>query len=135
MDYNRVCLLLAVLEKRLGLHFSQHDVYLNVTGGLTLSEPAADLAISLALISGILDKALPDDFIAFGEIGLSGECRSVSFAEQRINEAARLGFHKIAAPKRAADQKYAKDVSLHGVKNLFEAIRIDGLFVKKENKE
>ena len=135
VDYNRVCLLLAVLEKRLGLHFSQHDVYLNVTGGLTLSEPAADLAISLALISGILDKALPDDFIAFGEIGLSGECRSVSFAEQRINEAARLGFHKIAAPKRAADQKYAKDVSLHGVKNLFEAIRIDGLFVKKENKE
>ena len=135
VDYNRVCLLLAVLEKRLGLHFSQHDVYLNVTGGLTLSEPAADLAISLALISGILDKALPDDFIAFGEIGLSGECRSVSFAEQRINEAARLGFHKIAAPKRAAEQKYAKDVSLHGVKNLFEAIRIDGLFVKKENKE
>ena len=121
VDYNRVCLLLAVLEKRLGLHFSQHDVYLNVTGGLTLGEPAADMAISLALISGILDKALPDDFIAFGEIGLSGECRSVSFAEQRINEAARLGFHRIAAPKRAAEQRSGSGVELHGVKNLFEA--------------
>ena len=135
IEYNRLSMLLAVLEKRLGLHFSQHDVYLNVTGGLTLGEPAADMAISLALISGILDKALPDDFIAFGEIGLSGECRSVSFAEQRINEAARLGFHRIAAPKRAAEQRSGSGVELHGVKNLFEAVRIDGLFVKKENKE
>ena len=134
VDYNRMCLLLAVLEKRLGLHFSQHDVYLNVTGGLYLSEPASDMAVCLALISGILDRALPDDFITFGEIGLSGECRSVSVAEQRINEAIRLGFNKIAVPKRACDGKERDGISIHGVKNLFEAIRIPHLFVKKEEK-
>ena len=134
VDFNRMCLLLAVLEKRLGLHFSQHDVYLNVTGGLSLSEPASDMAVCLALISGILDRVLPDDFIAFGEIGLSGECRSVSSSEQRINEAARLGFNKIAVPKRASDVRTPEGVAVHGVKNLFEAIRIPDLFVKKEEK-
>jgi DNA repair protein RadA/Sms len=132
MDYNRMCLLLAVLEKRLGLHFSQHDVYVNVTGGISLSEPAADMAVCLALISGILDRPLSDDFLCFGEIGLSGECRSVSVTDQRINEAARLGFKKIAVPKRA--QTTGKDVEIHGVKNLLEAIRIPGVFAKKEDK-
>lgn len=132
VDYNRMCLILAVLEKRLGLHFSQHDVYLNVTGGIYLSEPASDMAVCLALISGILDRALPDDFITFGEIGLSGECRSVSHSEQRINESARLGFNKIAVPKRVSDVKAPQGVSVHGVNNLFEAIRIPQLFVKKE---
>lgn len=132
MDYNRMCLLLAVLEKRLGLHFSQHDVYINVTGGITLSEPAADMAVCLALVSGILDRPLADDFICFGEIGLSGECRSVSVAEQRINEAARLGFNKIAVPKRSAVTK--DGVEVHGVKSLIEAIRIKGVFAKKEDK-
>ena len=132
VDYNRMCLLLAVLEKRLGLHFSQHDVYLNVTGGLSLSEPASDMAVCLALISGILDRALPDDLIAFGEIGLSGECRSVSVAEQRINEAVRLGFNKIIAPKRAADTGAFRGTDICGVKNLLEAIRLPGVFVKKE---
>lgn len=133
MDYNRMCLLLAVLEKRLGLHFSQHDVYVNVTGGIYLSEPAADMAVCLALISGILDRPLADDFLCFGEIGLSGECRSVAVTDQRINEAARLGFNKIAVPKRAAAS--GKDVEVHGVKNLFEAIRIPGVFAKKEDKK
>jgi DNA repair protein RadA/Sms len=132
MDYNRMCLLLAVLEKRLGLHFSQHDVYVNVTGGISLSEPAADMAVCLALISGILDRPLSDDFLCFGEIGLSGECRSVSVTDQRINEAARLGFKKIAVPKRA--QTTGKDVEIHGVKNLLEAIRIPGVFAKKDDK-
>ena len=135
VDYNRRCLLLAVLEKRLGLHFSQHDVYLNVTGGLSLSEPASDMAVCLALISGILDKALPDDFLTFGEIGLSGECRSVSVAEQRINEAARLGFTRIAVPARSAPKSAPEGTEISGVKNLFEAIRIKGLFGKKDGED
>ena len=135
VDYNRVCLLLAVLEKRLGLHFSQHDVYINVTGGLYLNEPASDLAICLALISGILDRSLPDDFIAIGEIGLSGECRSVPVAELRINEAKRLGFTKIMAPKRALSGITVSEkdkASLIGVGKLFDAVKTPNLFMRKE---
>ena len=135
VDYNRMCLLLAVLEKRLGLHFSQHDVYLNVTGGLSLNEPASDMAVCLALVSGILDRALPDDFLAFGEVGLSGECRSVSVAEQRINEAARLGFTRLAVPVRSVQKALPSGVEVSGVKNLFEAIRIKGIFGKKDGEE
>jgi DNA repair protein RadA/Sms len=91
------------------------------------------MAVCLALVSGILDRPLADDFICFGEIGLSGECRSVSVAEQRINEAARLGFNKIAVPKRSAITK--DGVEVHGVKSLIEAIRIKGIFAKKEDKQ
>lgn len=131
-DYNRICLLLAVLEKRLGLNFSQHDVYINVTGGLYLNEPAADLAICLALISGILDRIIPDDFLAVGEIGLSGECRSVPVADQRINEAKRLGFNKIMVPKRCMP-KEVTDTSVIGVTKLFDALKSNALFIKKDN--
>ena len=130
-------MLLAVLEKRLGLHFSQNDIYVNVTGGLQLDEPAADLAVALALVSGILDRALPDNLIAIGEIGLSGECRSVAAVEQRVNEVARLGFGRLVLPehnhKRLADRQLSalKDVELHPVKNLFAAIRIKDMFAPK----
>ena len=133
-DYNRFCLLLAVLEKRLGLHFSQYDVYLNVTGGLYLNEPAADLAVCLSLISGILDRVIPDDLIAFGEIGLSGECRSVPITEQRLNEAKRLGFNRIMLPARLAP-KDAEGIDVIGVKKLFDAIRTPNLFLPKEKEE
>ncbi|MBO7403357.1 MAG: DNA repair protein RadA, partial [Clostridia bacterium] len=92
IDYNRMCLLLAVLEKRLGLKFSACDVYLNVIGGLRLDEPAADAAACFAMISSLRDIPVPDDMIAFGELGLSGEFRSVVSVEQRVNEAFRLGF-------------------------------------------
>ncbi|MBO5127894.1 MAG: DNA repair protein RadA [Clostridia bacterium] len=101
IDYNRMCLLLAVLEKRLGLKFSACDVYLNVIGGLRLDEPAVDAAACLAMISSLRDIPVPDDVIAFGEVGLSGEFRTVASIEQRVNEAFRLGFTKIALPKRA----------------------------------
>jgi DNA repair protein RadA/Sms len=104
-DYNRMCLLLAVLEKRLGLKFSSCDVYLNVIGGLRLDDPAADAAACLALISSIRDIPVPDDLIAFGEVGLSGEFRSAASIEQRVNEASRLGFTKIALPKRSLKKK------------------------------
>ncbi|MCR5681566.1 MAG: DNA repair protein RadA, partial [Clostridiales bacterium] len=98
IDYNRMCLLLAVLEKRLGLKFSACDVYLNVIGGLHLDEPAADAAACFAMISSLRDIPVPDDMIAFGELGLSGEFRSVVSVEQRVNEAFRLGFARVALP-------------------------------------
>ncbi len=134
VDINRVCLLLAVLEKRLGLHFSQNDVYINVTGGLYLSEPASDLAVCLALISGILDRVLPDDFLAFGEIGLSGECRTVAVTDQRVKEAERLGFHKVMLPARSAE-KLESGIKVIGVKRLFDAVKTEGIFAKKVNEE
>ncbi len=100
IDYNRLNLLLAVLEKRLGLRFSQNDVYINVTGGLKLDEPASDLAVCMALISSYSDKPISDKTVVFGEIGLSGECRMVSYADQRVSEAARLGFDTVIIPQR-----------------------------------
>ncbi|HOA85697.1 MAG TPA: DNA repair protein RadA, partial [Bacillota bacterium] len=100
VDYNRMYLILAVLEKRLGLRFSAHDVYLNVIGGLQLDEPAADLPTALALISSLTDKTIPDDIIAMGEIGLSGECRAINNLDARLREAARLGFTKALIPHR-----------------------------------
>jgi DNA repair protein RadA/Sms len=91
-DYNRMNLILAVLEKRGGYFFSNLDVYINVIGGLRLDEPAADLTVAMALVSGLKDKPIPENLIAFGEIGLAGEIRSVNSAKARVQEAARLGF-------------------------------------------
>ncbi len=99
-DNNRLALLLAVLEKRGGYFFSNLDTYLNIIGGWRLDEPAADLPVALALISGLKDKPIPEGVVAFGEVGLAGEVRSVSAAEQRVAEAARLGFAKILVPKQ-----------------------------------
>ena len=97
-DYNRAAMLLAVLEKRGGLKVSQCDTYLNIIGGLTLEEPAADLAAVLAIASSYLDKAVPDDMAAVGEIGLSGEVRSISHLDQRLSEVQRLGFSSCMIP-------------------------------------
>ena len=125
IDYNRMCLIIAVLEKRLGLKFYQNDVYLNVTGGLRLEEPSADLAIALALISGITDRALPDDLIAFGEIGLSGECRAVAHFDYRVKESARLGFGKIVFPKKNAEKSAVKsDADMVGISNLYDTLKL-----------
>lgn len=125
IDYNRMCLIIAVLEKRLGLKFFQNDIYLNVTGGLRLDEPSADLAIALALISGITDRALPDDLIAFGEIGLSGECRAVAHFDYRVKESARLGFQKIVFPQKNAGKTTVKtNADLIGVSNLYDTLKL-----------
>ncbi|MDR2932746.1 MAG: DNA repair protein RadA, partial [Oscillospiraceae bacterium] len=91
-DFNRAALLIAVLEKRGGYFFGNLDAYVNIVGGLRLDEPAADLPVALALVSNLLDRQIPDDVAAFGEIGLAGEIRSVSHIQQRVNECARLGF-------------------------------------------
>ena len=103
-DYNRVSLLLAVLEKRLGMRFSSQDVYINIAGGIRIDEPACDAATALALISSYKDVPVPDDLIVMGELGLAGECRSISTLDQRLSKAARLGFKKAAVPFRNAER-------------------------------
>jgi DNA repair protein RadA/Sms len=133
IDYARMCLILAVLEKRLGYRFSANDAYLNVVGGLTIDEPAADLAVSLALISSIKDEAVADDLIAIGEVGLAGEVRAVQNFEQRISEAVRLGFRKIIVPARNLElrAKMGKQLAFEGVqivpvKSIFDQINWTG---------
>lgn len=135
-DYNRMCLLTAVLEKRLGLRFSAQDIYLNVVGGLVIDEPAADLAAAMAMISGLLDRPIPDDMIAVGEIGLAGECRGVSDAEKRIKEAERLGFSGIVIPGRSAEKLHGSGrIKLLPQKSIYEVIGLFDKFAKKDRKE
>ena len=123
-DHNRMSLLIAVLEKRMGLKFYENDVYLNVAGGIRLDEPSADLSIAMALISGITDRVIPDGLIAFGEIGLSGEVRAVSHIDYRVKEAVRLGFTKIVLPKKnlSAHLTVPQGVELVGITNIYEAL-------------
>lgn len=121
-DYNRLSLLLAVLEKRAGYFFSNLDAYVNVVGGLRLDEPAADLPVALSLISSLKDKAVSDEVVAFGEVGLAGEIRAVSNAEARVGEAARLGFTRILLPQHnLQSMTRPKGVELIGVKMLRDA--------------
>lgn len=124
-DYNRMCLLLAVLEKRLNLRFGETDVYLNIAGGLRVDEPAADLAVALALISGLTDRVIPPRLIAFGELGLGGEVRPVSHIDHRIREAGRLGFTEILLPARSMGRSSGvpEGVRLTGVRNLVDVLR------------
>ncbi|MEE0956201.1 MAG: DNA repair protein RadA [Eubacterium sp.] len=98
-DYNRVNLLMAVLEKRGHINLSSSDAYINITGGVRMSEPAVDLGILAAVLSSYKDKAVDSSMVVFGEVGLSGEIRSVTMAEQRVREAERLGFRKVMLPR------------------------------------
>ena len=121
-DYNRLSLILAVLEKRAGYLFSNLDTYVNVVGGLELDEPAVDLPVALALISGLKDVAIPSDAVAFGEIGLTGEIRSVSNADIRISEAARMGFKKVIIPHHNLKNITPRtDIEIIGVKTVRDA--------------
>lgn len=121
-DYNRLSLLLAVLEKRAGYFFSNLDAYLNVVGGLRLDEPAADLPVALALVSSLKDTVVGEGIAAFGEVGLAGEIRSVSHAEARVAEAVRMGFTRVILPYHNV-QSMAKrtDLELIGVRSIREA--------------
>lgn len=101
-DFNRLSIIIAVLEKRLGIFMGSLDIYLNIVGGFRLEEPAADLPVAMALYSGIMDKPINEKIISFGEIGLGGEIRSVSHVSQRIREAERMGFEKVIIPKQNA---------------------------------
>lgn len=126
-DFNRVWMILAVLEKRLGFYYGSLDVYVNIIGGLRITEPAADLPVAMALYSSLTDNPIGDDVIAFGEIGLGGEIRSVSHLEQRIAEARRLGFKKVIVPRHSMKSiRSYKDIEVVGVSNLrqaFEAMK------------
>lgn len=126
-DYNRMNLLIAVLEKKGGFYFAGADTYVNVVGGFKLDERAVDLCVALALVSSLKDFSIPDDVIAFGEIGLAGEIRSVSQVEKRINEASRLGFKKCILPyynlKNLSKDNFG-DIELIGVRSIREAVKI-----------
>ncbi|MBE6793012.1 MAG: DNA repair protein RadA [Ruminococcaceae bacterium] len=118
-DYNRLSLLLAVLEKRAGYFFANLDTYVNVVGGLRLDEPAADLPVALALISSLKDTPIPEDVVAFGEVGLAGELRAVSNADARISEAARLGFSRVILPHHNLKTVTPRDdIAIIGVKDI-----------------
>ncbi|MBO5278177.1 MAG: DNA repair protein RadA [Lachnospiraceae bacterium] len=124
-DYNRVNLLMAVLEKRAGFHLSDCDAYVNIAGGMKMNEPSLDLGIVMALVSSYQDRALEEDAIMFGEVGLSGEIRGVSMTEQRIQEAKKLGFKKCILPKVSLDGLAGiGGISLIGVASVKEAIAL-----------
>ena len=122
-DLNRVNLLMAVLEKRQGLPMSSSDAYVNIAGGIRMTEPAIDLGIVLALVSSYRDTAISDKTICFGEVGLSGEVRAVNMVQQRVQEAKKLGFEKCILPKVCLDSvKEIKGIELIGVADVREAI-------------
>jgi DNA repair protein RadA/Sms len=126
LDYNRMCMLIAILEKRLGLKFSQNDIYLNVVGGLKLSEPSVDLAVALALISSIKDIPVPHNVIAMGELGLVGECRAITDLQKRISESYRLGFDVIAIPQKSDKSrvKIPEGVSVIDIRSVYDALSL-----------
>lgn len=128
-DYNRVNLLMAVLEKRVGIQIGNCDAYVNIAGGIKMNEPAIDLGIVLAIVSSYKNRPVDESVIVFGEVGLSGEVRAVSMPEQRVAEAAKLGFKTCIMPevsmkgiKGAKGQTEVKGIKVIGVKNIREAI-------------
>lgn len=125
-DYNRMAILIAVLEKRMGYYFGGLDVYMSIVGGLEIDEPAADLAVALALYSGLIDKVVPADTLCFGEVGLAGELRGVQRAEQRVLEAKRLGFRRVVLPAATLsrmDRSGLEGVKLIGASTIGEAFK------------
>lgn len=126
LDYNRVSLLAAVLEKRAGLHISGQDIFMNVAGGARIEEPAIDLGISISLASSLLNRPIESDVVVFGEVGLAGEVRGVSQAELRLKEAEKLGFKKCVLPRINVERLKNSDctISLIGVGSIQKAIEV-----------
>ncbi len=125
-DFNRVNLLMAVLEKRIGLQMGEYDAYVNLAGGMKIAEPSLDLGICLALISSFKNIPISDKLIAFGEVGLSGEVRSVSMGEARVQEAKKLGFTTCIVPKALEGKlkKTFKDIEIVGVSSVADAMKL-----------
>ncbi|MDR1241033.1 MAG: DNA repair protein RadA [Oscillospiraceae bacterium] len=119
-DYNRLCLILAVLEKRAGFFFANADVYVNVTGGMKLDDPSADLAVCAALISALKDIVISENTLIFGEIGLSGEIRPSSHARNRIEEARRLGFKNFIIPRHNIDDIIGLECKIKAIRSIRE---------------
>ncbi|MBP5660007.1 MAG: DNA repair protein RadA [Lachnospiraceae bacterium] len=126
MDFNRVNLLMAVIEKRAGLNIGDHDAYVNIAGGLKINEPSLDLATVMAIVSSFRNKAVDEKTVIFGEVGLSGEVRAVSQAEQRVAEAYKLGFTTVVLPaSNISDRlKSFKGIEIIPVSNIKEALDI-----------
>ncbi|WP_029231598.1 DNA repair protein RadA [Butyrivibrio sp. VCB2006] len=125
-DYNRVNLLMAVLEKRIGLQLGDFDAYINLAGGMKVAEPSLDLGICLAIISSFKNKPISDDVVAFGEVGLSGEVRAVNMAQSRVQEAKKLGFKTCIVPKAlesSLKQAY-KGIEIIGVSSVSDAMKL-----------
>ena len=124
-DYNRVNLLMAVLEKRAGIHLSNTDAYVNIAGGIKMNEPAIDLGIVMALVSSFKNRPVDEKTIVFGEVGLSGEVRAVSMPEQRVAEAKRLGFETVIMPEVSINMvKEMKGIKIVGVNTINDAIHL-----------
>ncbi len=125
LDYNRVNLLMAVLEKRLGLQLSNYDAYVNIAGGIRLNEPAADLGIVMAIVSSYKNRPIAEDVIVFGEVGLSGEVRAVSMPDQRVSEAKKLGFKVCVIPEVSVKSVgKVEGITVIGVKSVGEAVSV-----------
>ena len=131
IDYNKLCLLIAVLEKRAGIILTNYDAYLNVAGGIKLDDPAADLAVALAVSSGLKDFVIADDVVAIGEIGLAGEVRPVSDVERRIKEGARLGFRRFIISDKNKAVDVSSEVQILRVRDVRAAIRAAGYAPQK----
>ena len=122
-DYNRVNLLMAVLEKRIGYHLGNYDAYVNIAGGIKINEPAIDLGIVMAIVSSYKNRPFDERTIVFGEVGLSGEVRAVNMPEQRVAEAKKLGFETCIVPEVSLDSvKSIGGIKIIGVKSINEAI-------------
>ena len=124
IDYNRLAVLIAVLEKKAGLQLGSQDVYLNVAGGLKINEPSVDLGIIMSTASSFKNKPIPKDMVIIGEVGLTGEIRRISLIEKRLKEAEKLGFKSCVIPegnKKDLKDKYKLDII--EVKNVNEAIK------------
>ncbi len=122
VDGARLAMILAVLERKVGLSLSGADIFLNLAGGVRVDEPAIDLPVALAIASSLRDRAVPEDFVAFGEIGLAGEVRSVARAAARLTEAAAMGFLRAVAPSSARSSSAVPPLEVVGVRSLEEAI-------------
>jgi DNA repair protein RadA/Sms len=123
-DYNRVAMIMAVLEKRVGLGLSNHDAYINIVGGLKIDEPALDLGIALAIASSYKNSKIEKDIVVVGEIGLTGEVRAVNYLEKRLSEATKLGFKKAVVPYGNIKKVEDLSIELIGVKTVREALDV-----------
>jgi DNA repair protein RadA/Sms len=124
IDYQRMALLLAVLEKRLGLPLQEHDVYVNVVGGLHIDEPAIDLGVITAVASSLRDVPIDPELVVFGEVGLTGEVRAVGQVETRLREAAKLGFRRCLLPLANCQAPEVANIELSGVRTVAEALQV-----------
>jgi DNA repair protein RadA/Sms len=122
VDANRVSLLVAVMEKRLGIHLFNHDIFLNIAGGMRVEEPGADLGVIASILSSFKDRLVDSEMVIFGEVGLGGEVRGVSQPEVRVKEAARLGFKRCLLPRRNQEKmRGIEGIELTGISTVREA--------------